>query len=48
LADLFFPLAEPFLASWLNRRGWHPHKPTESEKQEFATRYAKRPDRSSE
>ena len=48
LADPFFPLVELFVASWLNPRRWPPFKPTEAEKQEFAARYPKRPDRSSE
>lgn len=48
LADPFFPFVELFVASWLNPRRWPPYKPTEAEKQEFAARYPKRPDRSSE
>ena len=48
LGDLFFPLVELFVASWLNPRRWPPYKPTEAEKQEFAARNPKRLDRSSE
>ena len=48
LGDLFFPFVELLVKSWLNPRRWPPFKPTEAEKQEFAARYPKRPDRSSE